>query len=455
VSASPRPSRVSLHRIGPLEINDRGPKQLASQLRLGKLGTEADVQQDGSKEVTDGHQERTRADTQNIHPSWLNEVAESASRDAGGAPVELLGDYLRLLADAAIAGREPHPSELEAVGLLGRRAAELGVSAGTAVQLYLSAARRLWQQLPMVVRSRDNQAVRVATAAVLRVVDGAVASLAEGYADARRQMARWEETLRREFIEDLLRGDADVGRLVERAEPFGLDMIRPHQVALATPTGRLDEATPAISSLEHAIVQEVGDREVLVATKDGRIVVVAPPDTDMRKPRTGPNTLGDLMFAELGRSTRGRPWRVTVGRPYPGSYGIARSYEEAREGLTMAERLHLDMPVIHAEQLLIYRVLLRDQPAIADLVRTVLGGLADARGGAEPLLTTLDAYFAAGCVTTETARRLHLSVRAVTYRLDRITTLTGHDPTDPAQRFTVNAAALGAKLLGWPKHDLG
>jgi DNA-binding PucR family transcriptional regulator len=73
----------------------------------------------------------------------------------------------------------------------------------------------------------------------------------------------------------------------------------------------------------------------------------------------------------------------------------------------------------------------------------------------ETLLATLDTYFAAGSVTAETARRLHLSVRAVTYRLDRITTLTGHDPTDPAQRFTINAAVLGAKLLGWPENDLG
>jgi sugar diacid utilization regulator len=409
---------------------------------------------DGQEEASDRRQARTRADTQKVDPSWLNEVAESASRDAGGAPVELLGDYLLMLADAAISGREPHPSELEAVDLLGRRAAELGVSARTAIRLYLSAARRLWQQLPMVIRSRDSHAVRVATAAVLRVVDDAVASLAEGYTDARRQMARWEETLRREFIEDLLRGDADVGRLVERAEPFGLDMVRRHQVALALPTGRLDEATPAIRSLEHTLVQEVGDRDVLVATKDGRIVVVAPSDADMTGPRAGPNRLGDLVLAELDRSTRGGPWRITVGRPYPGSYGIARSYEEAREGLTMAERLHLDTPVIHAEQLLIYRVLLRDHPAITDLVRAVLGGLAHARGGAEPLLTTLDVYFATGNVTTETARRLHLSVRAVTYRLDRIKTLTGHDPTDPAQRFTIHAAALGAKLLGWPKHDL-
>ena len=397
---------------------------------------------------------RARAQTQLGDGSWLTEVAQDACRDVGGVPVELLGDYLPLLADAATSGRRPHPAELEAVGLLGRRAAELGVSAGSAVQLYLSAARRLWQQLPMVIRSRDSEAVRVAAAAVLHVIDEAVASLAEGYNDARRQMVRWEETLRREFIEDLLRGDADVGRLVERAEPFGLDMARPHQVALAAPTGRLNDAEPAISPLEHAVVHWAGDRDVLVATKDGFIVVITPADTDVPGPRTGPKTLGDLMLAELSRSSRGRPWRVTAGRPYPGSYGIARSYEEAREGLAMAIRLHLDTPLIQAEQLLVYRVLLRDQPAIVDLVQSVLGQLVHSRGGAEPLLATLDAYFATGGVTTETARRLHLSVRAITYRLDRVKTLTGYDATDPAQRFTINTAVLGAKLLGWPKHDL-
>lgn len=156
------------------------------------------------------HRPRTPAEPSTADGSWLTEVAHAAGREAGGVPVELLGDYLTLLADAATTGRKPHPSELAAVGLLGRRAAELGVSAGSAVQLYLCAARRLWGELPMVIRSRDSAAVRAAADAVLHVVDAAVASLAEGYTEARRQMVRWEETLRREFIDDLLRGDAIV-----------------------------------------------------------------------------------------------------------------------------------------------------------------------------------------------------------------------------------------------------
>lgn len=389
--------------------------------------------------------------------AWLLRVANEAGRGSGGVPVELLGDFLSVLAEAATTGRRPDKAELDAVGLNGRRAAELGVSAGNVVQLYLSAAWRLWRELPTVVRFPDSSTTADAAEAVMRAVDRAVASLAEGYTAARRDMMRSEETLRRELIEDLLRGDADVGALVERAEPFGLDMAHPHQVALAAPTGRLVDAEAALSSLERAVVQGIGDRDVLVASKDGSIVVVAPATPPSQTggghptPRGG---LGELMHADLSRSPRGGPWRITVGRPYPGSYGIARSYEEAREALGMAARLKLENPVVRAEDLLIYRVLLRDQPAITDLVHAVASPLAKARGGAGPLLTTLDAYFATGCVMTETARRLHLSVRAVTYRLERIAQLTGYDPTDPAQRFTVHAAVLGARLLGWPQRDL-
>jgi DNA-binding PucR family transcriptional regulator len=195
-----------------------------------------------------------------------------------------------------------------------------------------------------------------------------------------------------------------------------------------------------------------------VATKEGLLVVIAPADTVTPDRGTGEGAsvgdLGRLMHAELDRLARGRPWQVAVGRPHPGLYGIARSYEEAREALTTAQRLHADSAVIDAHDLLIYRVLLRDQPAMVDLVQAVLSPLGRARGGAEPLLDTLDAYFACGAVATEAARRLHVSVRTVTYRLDRIRTLSGYDPADPRDRFTLHAAVLGARALDWPRQRL-
>jgi sugar diacid utilization regulator len=386
--------------------------------------------------------------------AWLERVRELASQDAGGVPSDLLGEYLPMLAEAATIGRFPGRAQIDAVREQGRRAAELGVAAGQGVDLYLSAARRVWSELPAIVLERNRDAVRSAATAVLQVVDDAVAAFAEGHAEAGRERVRREETVRRELVEDLLRGDAHLSELVERAEPFGLDLTRAHQVALAEPRQRLSSIAAATTALERVVLDRFGDRDVLVATKDGRVVVLAlgdatgAPSASGRLNATG--DLGKIVHGELNRLRRGSPWRVAVGRAHPGAYGIARSYEEAREGLTMATRMNLDGPIIETRDVLTYRVLARDQPALVDLVDSVLDPLREARGGAEPLVETLAAYFDSGCVATATAARLHLSVRAVTYRLDRVKALTGFDPLDPAHRFTLQVAVLGARLLGWP-----
>jgi DNA-binding PucR family transcriptional regulator len=86
--------------------------------------------------------------------------------------------------------------------------------------------------------------------------------------------------------------------------------------------------------------------------------------------------------------------------------------------------------------------------------RRALGPLEQARGGAQPLLDTLTVYFDTGCVAAAAARRLSLSVRALTYRPARIHTLTGNDPADPTHRYTLQTAVIGARLLHWPTRPL-
>jgi DNA-binding PucR family transcriptional regulator len=181
-----------------------------------------------------------------------------------------------------------------------------------------------------------------------------------------------------------------------------------------------------------------GSHDVLVATKAGLLVCVVPAVD------------GEVVIELAGLLRRLGSLRVGVGRPRAGPTGVARSYEEARESLELAGRLGLDDPVVEAASLLVYRVLLRDRGAIAELVDGVLAPLVLARGGAQPLLDTLAAYFQTGGVAAEAARRLHLGVRTVTYRLERVRALTGYSATDPAHRFTLEAAVLGARLLDWP-----
>jgi sugar diacid utilization regulator len=394
---------------------------------------------------------RRRAAQADPH-DWMTSVAASAAA-ACGVPVELLGEYLQMLADAAIHGRRPAAADLAAVRELGRLAAEQGVGAGQAVQLYLSAAWRLWRELPLAVRSRDREKVRAAAEAVLRVLDDAIGVLVDGHQSARRDMIRHEEALRREFIDDLLRGDADVSRTVERAEPFGLDLSKPHQVALAAPKVANGDIGRAAIMLERAIVDRFGDRDVLVATKDDRVVVLIPGALSRRPAPDRTVEVSGVIEAELGRLNIGEQWRVASGRPFSGAYGIARSYEEAREALTLAERLDFDGNV-DPQNLLMYRVLGRDQAAIIDLVADVLGPLNEVRGGADLLIDTLHAYFNAGDVATEAARRLHVSIRTVTYRLAKVKDLTGYSTADPQQRFMLHAAVLGARLLEWPRRSL-
>ena len=155
-----------------------------------------------------------------------------------------------------------------------------------------------------------------------------------------------------------------------------------------------------------------------------------------------------LALASDDRRTE-KVWMV-LGRPHPGPSGVARSFSEARDTLALAARLRLSEPVVRAEELLVYQVLLRDRAALCDLIETVLTPLRRARGGAEPLLATLEAYLDSGGNTTRTAQRLHLSVRAITYRLHRIVTLTGLHVGNPAHRYTLHMAVLGARALGWP-----
>ncbi|MEJ8658782.1 PucR family transcriptional regulator [Streptomyces sp. MS1.AVA.4] len=345
---------------------------------------------------------------------------------------EYLDGYTEILVGVCATGRKLTREELAGLRARGEQAAEAGIGLRPLVRAHLATARQAHPGLPTAADDR-----------LLAAVEQAIDAFAEGHERAQRLAVRQEEAARREFIDDLLYGRSDLGRLAERAERFGLLLSHAHAVAVAQGPEPYSDGFPVSRSVESSLVARFGNRRILLTTKDGRLICVAPADE--------PDVLTHFAKQAYAATDGGR---VAIGRSHSGAGGVVHSYEEALNALDLADRMSLEGPVLHAADLLVYPVLTRDRQAMADLVRSVLGPLRQARGGAEPLLDTLTAYFDTGCVAAEAARRLSLSVRAVTYRLDRIHKLTGADPGDPAQRYTLQTAVVGARLLGWPDQEL-
>jgi GGDEF-like domain/PucR C-terminal helix-turn-helix domain len=405
----------------------------------------------------------------------LAAIASAASREAGGVPVGLLGDYLLAAVEAAASGRRLTATELAGYGRSGEQAALSGVALRGLVDLYLSATWRLWRELPA---GTSLAAVRAAGLAVLRAADDAVAAAAEGFERARLTVARREEAERREFFDDLLSGRGRAGDLIVRGDQLGLRLAGPHQVVVAGPApgGAADgpagveagptgiEVNPGGVEIEAVVASAAAPSPSLTGTRGGQVVAITGAAEGGEADRVAgalvrlltqaPQAAGAGQARPGGAAGRPPPWRIVVGRPYSGPSGVVRSYEEAAEALEVAQRLGLLEPVASAADLLIYQVLLRDRAAITDLVRTVLTPLGAARGGAAPLLATLAAYFSRGGVAAAAARDLHLSVRAVTYRLARVRDLTGRDPGQAADALILQVAVIGARLLDWPTTPL-
>ncbi|WP_016908672.1 PucR family transcriptional regulator [Streptomyces xiaopingdaonensis] len=365
----------------------------------------------------------------------------------GAIPEEYLGTYAEVLAEVSDTGRLLRRPELDSFRDLGERAAEEGHSMRQLVGLYLAETRRVWAALPGVARVAGASERGRTGDAVLGAVEAAVSAVGEGYERAQRMAVRQEEAARREFVDDLLHGRSNLGRLAERAQWFGLHLADRHAVAVVEGVEKYEDANPVVRRIERELFGRFEERDVLLTTKDGRLVCVV-----------GSSNAAVLeAFAELAerpgpgyRAAR----RVAIGREHVGASGVVRSYEEAVGALDLAEHLVLEQVRLSAAELLVFPVLLRDRAAIADLVRTVLGPLTQARGGAEPLLGTVLECSAAGYVNAAAARRLGVSVRTLSYRLERIKSLTGYDPSNSLHRYTLETAAMGARLLGWPDTEL-
>jgi hypothetical protein len=295
-----------------------------------------------------------------------------------------------------------------------------------------------------------------------------------------RERARAELALRlrADLLEALLLApNADPAALRARAEGLGLDPGQPYAVLVAAltpapppspapgrPTSGGGAATPPAHLLarlaDHAAAQAPG--AVAVARRD-EVVVLVPvrarglptrpplaPDTDRRAARrevAPAQQLGEQLAAQATRLATAGMLTVGIGGPAATPADLPRAYRQARRALETAWRFGQQGRVVSFAELGIYRLLhqVDDPGELREFVQHVLGPLLayDRRHHAE-FVRTLGAYLRHHGSMQLAARELCVHVNTVSYRLQRIQTITGLDLAAADDRL---AAAVALKLL--------
>jgi sugar diacid utilization regulator len=268
-----------------------------------------------------------------------------------------------------------------------------------------------------------------------------------------RMAAEVTRQLRNELLEGLLLGHlSDPEEIGRRAARVGFRPGRPHQVIVLSPEDLAAPLPDPAADARRAAVRRqrlldglaelLGSRatDAIVSPRHDELVAIVPMSED-----------GRLSLKDLGRAaiahaaTLFSAWSLTVGIggtcQQPGE--IAGSYAQARRAVDAAQRFGRQGQVVAFEDLGLYRLLFQvANPAELDgFVDQVLGELIayDARHQADFVLT-LASFLRNNASPQATARELAVHVNTVSYRLQRIRTVSGLNLDDAEDRLLAGVA---------------
>ncbi len=281
-----------------------------------------------------------------------------------------------------------------------------------------------------------------------------------------------QHQLKNKFIYDLLRGSIDdEATVLRQAKLLGLDLSPPRAVILIDAADYIlvsgsppqQVVLPGEASIGHPLYEpetveaRVRRRAQLVIGSvvsffhlpndticayigDGEVAVLKASDT---KNLVSWANCGDILeqsgsWANLTALNRAAAALLTrlrgdtsasisigIGRYHPGIRGLARSYQDARAALSLGCRFHGRNEVHCLDRLGIAAFIgVSDERTKIELATHLLSPLDH-----EPeMLATLDTFFAEDCCPSSTASRLLIHRNTLSYRLDKITSLTGLNP---------------------------
>jgi hypothetical protein len=266
-------------------------------------------------------------------------------------------------------------------------------------------------------------------------------SAAGVYAAAAESRGAWDQRLEALVLDSIVRGEGG-DSLASRAAALNWDLSGPVMVVVGSPPGTdPTRATGSVAERNRPPVPMTGPAEraaelgvaALAGLHADRLILLlsAPEQTTLA---TAVDALADVFG----------PGPVIRG---PIDTGIAGAMTSARVALS-GSRAVAAWPTapraVDADLLLPERILSGDEEARAQLRRTVYAPLLAA---GEPFAATLDAFLSSGRALEPAARLLFVHANTVRYRLRRIGEITGLDPTDSRDAFTLQIALAVGRLI--------
>jgi carbohydrate diacid regulator len=265
-----------------------------------------------------------------------------------------------------------------------------------------------------------------------------------------------QDDLRGKLVRDLLSGHVgDEGSIIREAQVLGMDLSRPRAVFLIdasayilAPSAASERGEDtAICRRAREIVRYIvrffnlPSSTICTYLGDGEVAILkASSSRDLApwsRDRPGIETpavswanlpaqkrAGRALLTWLEQQT-GTALAIGIGRHHARLEGLARSYQDAQAALLLGRRLGLAGRVYCLDDLgAAAFVGISDQRTKLELAMRLLSPL-----DPEPdLLETLQTFFDQNCLPSKTASLLSIHRNTLSYRLDKVTSLTGLDP---------------------------
>lgn len=419
--------------------------------------------------------------SERTHKEFIRNVLEGGGLDAVARTLASVTGRPAIIVAAAnnsLGVACPTPELAEAWGQLGQRLLEnqaVLASVGPASQS--ATADEVRPEEITVLLGDDEQRILVLPARVHHETLGYVAVLADGvHAQGEdvvmalehaatvtslellklRATKEVERRFRSQFIFDLVGGNfGDERVLLDRAKALGWVMDSSFGVAVID-IDRFERFVAGkreheIQAVKEAILREVTSATVnrfpgaICADRSDSVIVLIPldPDHSAERNRETLNDHAGLLQRTLHGKFKSLTVSIGIGRSRLRPTDIPRSYDEARQALTMGRELYGSGVVVHFDDLGLYRFLTRgaDRAEIVDFVEEHLGALLrhDQKHGSH-LVDTLQAFLGANRNIRQAAQALFVHENTLKYRLQRIRQLGGFDLEDAEACFNLQVA---------------